>query len=222
MRIFLFLVVLLGASSARGQIRYDFVSDGTSLATIEFGRLPGDHADVTQFVFSPEGNSIFGLGTIYSGTFDRIGEDLGGFDAQSDGGLQGQNFDFSNNVVMYDDDPPPSSLPGIFATRRMDVTASQIVNIPSETIRLHFVDVGGASHTISRDGFWMSSVPEPNCGGLIASLAVSALVSRFWMNKRRPSDERRRATEAGKLGGLRRFSEPRRAHATRSRRSSRQ
>jgi hypothetical protein len=167
------------STAAHGQLAYNFTSDaGPVLATIEFTQLPGDHNDVASLIFTAAGDEVFGFGSEYLGTFDRMGQDTIGF-MDEEGMLVGANFDLGFGADMHDDDPPESSLAGVQTTTRFTIDANNVINPPNvDRMILEYVDTAGMPQTINQFGSWFV-VPEPDSmvAATLAALAVSGFVT---------------------------------------------
>ena len=70
------LALLVTSAHCQAQELYNFVQAGTGdiLATLDLTTLPATHTDVAGLTFSTKGEAIFGLGPVYTGTFDTTSE----------------------------------------------------------------------------------------------------------------------------------------------------
>ena len=142
-------VVMMSATSQAGLV-FEFVQDGTGdvLVTLELTSLPATHSEVAGLTFTPAGEAIFGLGSVYGSTFDStsagqtvVSDGFGGL--TSSGGL----------TRIFDNSPP--------AGNSFTVTVDNITNGGGGTPfdDLEYFDSFGS--LVTAQGTF-TAVPEPS------------------------------------------------------------
>lgn len=178
------------STCAHAQFLYDFHSNAEGnpvLATLEISSFPARHPQIVSLSFTPEGDGIFGFGSMYDGTFS---DSFGLFDDDQNNGLNGQDAEFLSDTASV-------SAGGLLGLGEESSLLPISVSDPSLTlgfgaadfIRVGYRDMGGPVQEIVESGRWLrtfSSVPEP--APSISMLIVCCLAfrkqRRTWM---RPS-----------------------------------
>ena len=100
-------------SVCQAQLSYEFIDaeESTVLATLELSALPAGIDEFLTLRFTDAGEDLFGLGSVYAGTFDHMTHHRSEFqeDRFSPGGLAGRDAFGSEFATMIDDDPPLSA-----------------------------------------------------------------------------------------------------------------
>ena len=157
------LSIALLCNRADATLFYNLEEDGTGtvLATLHLAGLPADHTDVLGLTFTPAGESIFGFGPIYPGTFDDTSGHPSPPPAQIiDDGLGGLGAFDNNFLFISDSDPPPSTVSSL---TRFSIVAHEIPG--SDAL---FID---ADPDILAFGDWRV-VPEPTTSALVLATTL--------------------------------------------------
>jgi hypothetical protein len=164
------LALLCGPAEAGPS--YNFVESGSDnvLATLELSSLPATHSEVVGLEFSTEGEAIFGVLGLYSGTFDSTNDAFIGDGAD---GLAGSGAGTSSTIFDFD--------PAIVDAVRLELTAHG--NVGSDVL---FADFGPDSSPIGVSGDW-TAVPEPST---LILFVVGAVLAGSGVVRRRRRDGR--------------------------------
>src|SRR6056297_1434144 len=141
------IIVFGGSSTVWSQLTFDFLRDHDSvvIGTLQLAELSTDPADILSLTFTEEGQTLFGFGPIYEGTFDRLSQpedggrfslDIDEFGRKTFGGTFGVGFE----VGAVDSDPPNSTLPGIdFDSDSFGIGASSVIGGAFDWMTLQYL-----------------------------------------------------------------------------------
>jgi hypothetical protein len=160
------LALALLCSPAEADFVYNFEEDftGNVLATLELSSLPATHSEVVSLEFSMDGEAIFGVLGLYSGTFDTTDD---AFIADGADGLAGSGPGTFSSIFDLD----PAIVDAVF----FELNASGIVG--EDRINANF---GPDSAPIFALGDWRTTaaVPEPTSTALIVMGLGGVLLKR--------------------------------------------
>jgi hypothetical protein len=159
------LALALLCGPAEANLVYNFEEDGTGnvLATMELSSLPATHSEVVILEFSMDGEAIFGVLGLYSGTFDTTDD---AFIADGADGLAGSGAGTISSIFDFD----PAIVDAVF----FELNASG--NVGEDRINVNF---GPDSDPIFALGDWRrTAVPEPTSTALIVMGLGGVLLKR--------------------------------------------
>lgn len=173
MRTFI-LTICLATYTANVQAShvYEFIQSGTgdTLAYWELANLPASYGDVVELLFTPNGESIFGLGLEYTGEFDHVA-----VSSAYDDGMGGLTDDGPPHLfggwIFDQDDAPISDLTPSATSARMSLVYHSQPGI-DQIVSQHYTDDEFQDVTVYGD--WkLVSVPEPHT---LAVLSIGAVL----------------------------------------------
>ena len=163
------LALALLCSPAEADFVCNFEEDGTGnvLATLELSSLPATHSEVVSLLFSLDGEAIFGVLGLYSGTFDTTND---AFIADGADGLAGSGAGTISSIFDFD----PAIVDAVF----LELNASG--NVGEDRINVNF---GPDSDTTFAFGDW-TVVPEPSSALLLLIGLLGFVRRRRWTPRR--------------------------------------
>lgn len=170
--------VNITSAEAQQVLIYSFIEEGSDevLATLQLSSLPATHNEVVGLTFSSLGQSIFGFGPVYTGTFD--GED--GYPAIIDDGNGG--LAAGNGSVIFDlDAPAPLDGPNAGKLGQLDAIMDNLNDDLRDVLDHYSSDLGSPFQT-RVTGDWRL-VPEPSS---VVLLSILVLIGSFAQRHRSP------------------------------------
>lgn len=160
----LLVICLAGliSADAKAQLFYSFVEHESDqvLATLELSALPATHREVVGLTFTPVGETIFGFGPTYTGTFDGSDGEPAITD-DGDGGLAA-----GIGSVIFDLDAPDQT-----GDWRLDAIMDNLNDDLRDVLDKYVSTPNSAFPPVRVTGNWRR-VPEPSSAVLFVGIGL--------------------------------------------------
>lgn len=172
---------------AVAQTKFVFVSEegfdqATTLASMTLSNVRrANEKSITELAFTSHGESLFGFGPIYEGSFDDMSPDDSAhfFLGEGNGGLLEASSDGGTDLLAtaVDLDPPRTTLEGVSEELSFSVGSG----IVGGTIWLDYIDAEGQQRLV-RNGTWL--LPEPTLPISLTGVVCGLVLARIRKSRR--------------------------------------